>query len=307
MGNGFAAPLVTLRSIMPYRNLMRLERQTQSPIRAQAFTLIELLVVISIIALLISILMPSLSRAREQAKGVTCLARLKEYGNALAAYEGLYTGMLPPARWVPTGRFFDETTSMDGAGKGSNVGPNGRPVEYGWTEILFAYVYMEEVHVRDSYPVLRNIEGRRWEKYFLCASLGDNGVSSGHYRVYLPSWSMGSYGLDTNGRWAETTRADPDFSTGRDKIRPKMPLIGDANDLSERGDGLGDDDCSYIDAGEANYAGTDGRRGNRFSDRHSGGTNYLFQDLHGAWNTRLRDELARDFDLNGIIDIDVRP
>ena len=35
---------------------------------------------------------------------------------------------------------------------------------------------------------------------------------------------------------------------------------------------------SYIDAGEADYAGSNGRtNGNRFSDRHYGGTNYLFQ------------------------------
>ena len=99
--------------------------------------------------------------------------------------------------------------------------------------------------------------------------------------------------------------AEPYF---REAIRVKLPLIGDANELSERGDGLGVDDCSYIDAGEADYAGSDGRRnGNRFSDRHSGGTNYLFQDLHGAWDTRLREELSRDYDLNGVIDIDVRP
>jgi prepilin-type processing-associated H-X9-DG protein len=78
--------------------------------------------------------------------------------------------------------------------------------------------------------------------------------------------------------------------------------------MSERGDGFGLDDCSYIDAGEANYAGSDGRaNGNRFDDRHSGGTNYLFQDLHAEWETRLRDDLARDYDLNGVIDVAVSP
>ncbi len=266
--------------------------------------MIELLVVISIIALLISILMPSLSRAREQAKGVTCLARLKEYGNGLAAYETLY-GLLPPAQWTPTDPEFTNPRS-DGQNS-TRLEGSPRPIVYGWTEILFAYVYMEQIRVLESYPVQRNVDGRRWEKYFICPSVGDDGISSGHYRVYLPSWSFGSYSLDQNGRWGESTRANPLFSATREKLRPKMPLIGDANDQSERGDGLGDDDCSYIDAGEANYAGSDGRRGNRFSDRHSGGTNYLFQDLHGAWDTRLRLDLARDYDLNGVIDIDVRP
>lgn len=278
--------------------------------RHAAFTLIELLVVISIISLLISILLPSLSRAREQAKSVHCLARLKEFGNAIATYENLSGGTLPAARWYPAAADLEpDPDPKSGAGRGRNVRtiPEDEPIEYGWSEILFTYVYREQVRVRDSYPVQRNIEGQRWENYFVCKSVGETDVSSGHYRVYLPAWSSGTYGLGAGGVYGDETRANPSRSARRESIRPKLPLIGDANELSERGDGQGNDDCSYIDAGEANYVGSDGRmNGNRFSDRHYGGTNYLFQDLHAAWNTRLREELARDYDLNGVIDISER-
>ena len=52
----------------------------------KAFTLIELLVVVAIIALLISILLPSLSQAREQGKRAVCLSHLKSIGQASHSY-----------------------------------------------------------------------------------------------------------------------------------------------------------------------------------------------------------------------------
>jgi prepilin-type N-terminal cleavage/methylation domain-containing protein/prepilin-type processing-associated H-X9-DG protein len=51
-----------------------------------AFTLIELLVVVSIIALLVAILLPSLSKAREQTKALKCLANARTIGNGVLLY-----------------------------------------------------------------------------------------------------------------------------------------------------------------------------------------------------------------------------
>ena len=61
----------------------------------QAFTLIELLVVISIIALLIGILLPALSAARDTATSLKCLAQLRDIGIAVDAYAFDHGGDLP--------------------------------------------------------------------------------------------------------------------------------------------------------------------------------------------------------------------
>jgi prepilin-type N-terminal cleavage/methylation domain-containing protein len=269
-----------------------------APVRrpSRAFTLIELLTVVAIISLLISILMPSLSRARDQAKAVHCLARLKDYGNALAAYENIYKDLLPPAHWIK-----------------SDLDDPEAPEEpcrlYGWAELLFSFVYKEKVEVDCPFPVMRNVEGEKWEQYFLCRAASKQGVHSGHYRVYLPAWAMGTYSILEDGTFGDTTQPDPFTSASRASIRPRLPLLGDSNENSEQGGGCGAtvEPTSYIGPGEANIAGSTGANGNRFSDRHYGGTNYIFADLHGEWRARFREKLALDWDLNGVTDIEIVP
>ena len=70
-------------------------------VRQKGFTLVELLVVIAIIALLMSILMPALSKTRQQAKEVVCQSNLRQWGNVFAMYvadnDGKFNRGWPPA------------------------------------------------------------------------------------------------------------------------------------------------------------------------------------------------------------------
>jgi len=64
--------------------------------RSRGFTLIELLVVIAIIGVLAGLLLPALSRARENARKVQCLNNLKQIALAVLVYADDHDGLLPP-------------------------------------------------------------------------------------------------------------------------------------------------------------------------------------------------------------------
>ncbi len=114
------------------------------PPRSRAFTLIELLVVVAIIALLISILLPAMRGAREQAKRVKCGANLRSIGQAVASCEAENRGYGP--MWD------DGNTSR---------------MMLTWLDVLYDLDYIGNIGVRicptDEHPEdPMRIRGERW-------------------------------------------------------------------------------------------------------------------------------------------------
>lgn len=106
-----------------------------SRLKPSAFTLVELLVVIGIIAVLISMILPALNRARMQARSVTCLSNLRQIGVAMAQYRNENRSFE-----VPLERTFHDSWTVGGGNNGlTNYNPLTGPRDFRWFNYLYPY------------------------------------------------------------------------------------------------------------------------------------------------------------------------
>ena len=124
---------------------------------SKGFTLIELLVVIAIIALLMAILIPSLNRARKQAKFIACKANLKSYGMMAFMYADDCDGVMPNA-WTS---FYSQRTYRNEPHRYCRWhNPDWDLEKYPkYAGPFWPYLRGKDIHICPSFPRIANMFG----------------------------------------------------------------------------------------------------------------------------------------------------
>jgi prepilin-type processing-associated H-X9-DG protein/prepilin-type N-terminal cleavage/methylation domain-containing protein len=143
--------------------------------RKPAFTLVELLVVIGIIALLISILLPTLGKAREAANNVKCLSNARQLTMAAMMFAGEHKGFVPTSSDNMYALMLDPYQQ-----KFAYRSNNGLPVLKDWASSLMPYLGVKDTDINTF-----QLNPQSQSKVFVCPSDSwQDGSQSAGYKIW---------------------------------------------------------------------------------------------------------------------------
>ena len=264
--------------------------------RSRGFTLVELLVVIGIIALLISVLLPSLAAARRSAKSVTSLSNLRQLGIGLVQYRIENKGYYPVGAWASV---------------------PGRP-RHRWADAIYPYMKNTEVYLS---PQLDEPERQRMNKPFnhTCDPNANPGIIAGKTIFF------GGYGYNYqylgNGRLDAANQPFLAKHGAQIRMEALTVAVADTNGTKNGGMSWTSEGVYVIDPplasktlgskGSRHATGPDGYSGGSLSDdngtpsdatrrstpaeRNNNKVNVLFCDGHGeAMKLKELDDFDKD-------------
>ena len=241
------------------------------PPSAGAFTLVELLVVVGIIAVLIAILLPALSKARAAALSVKCLSNLHQLGIATAQYEAETRGYLP----YPVA-----TLSGDNAA----LAPTTAAENMVWYNVLDPYLQSMRTHnlATSGTASTRNYTLIKQCPVFEAYSNGDPLAK----KQDPIADATRTYKMNTHLRLNNAGGLPPGTVASLLTYRPaRVTQVPNSANFVYLGDGLGIDIVGPIpDVAEGDAFDFEVNRTTNANPalRHSGGANILFVDLHAA-------------------------